>query len=180
MPFSVLLLTAASSEGHISGYGGDRVSMKGNLLPGEIVLFFDKVDSEVIRKSLNMVSQHSCDGIIFLAHGQQTIICLVEMKSDNLGDAEKQIKETYEHLYKMLKRECNFCKDRLEQIIWRAYIYRSGDGPKKDADDCVGKLEKAGFKSGNAVVLGNPDITDFLRNGLQTWKNKKPGHRTRS
>ena len=47
MPFSVLLLTAASSERHISGYGGDRVSMKADLLPGEIVLFFDKVDSDL-------------------------------------------------------------------------------------------------------------------------------------
>lgn len=52
MSFSVLLLTAASSERHISGFGGDRVSMQGDLLPGEVVLFFDKVDGDLVRTSL--------------------------------------------------------------------------------------------------------------------------------
>ncbi len=43
MAFSVLLLTAANSERHISGYGGDRVSMQATLEPGEIVFFFDRI-----------------------------------------------------------------------------------------------------------------------------------------
>jgi hypothetical protein len=174
MPFSVLLLTAASSERHITGYGGDRVSMKADLLPGEIALFFDKVDSDLVRNGLGMTGKKCCDGIIFHVLDQRTTICLVEMKSDNLGEAEKQVKYTYERLYTMLKDDCKSCRDRLKQIIWRVYIFRSGGGPKRDADTCVERLEKCGFESGNVVILGNSDITTFLRNGMTTFrKNSK-------
>ena len=134
------------------------------------------MSSDLVRNSLGMPVGNCCDGVIFYAHGQQIIICLVEMKSDNLSNAEKQVKDTYGYLYKMLIDECKFCKDRLRQVIWRAYIYRSGGGPKKDVDDCVKKLEKLGFESGNVMVLGNPDITDFLRNGIRTFRHK---HRSR-
>ncbi|MBV9688861.1 MAG: hypothetical protein JO202_04020 [Ktedonobacteraceae bacterium] len=161
MPFSVLLLTAVSSERHISGYGGDRVSMQ-TPRAGEVALFFDKIDGDIVRQSLG-VGKKCCDGIIFYAHGTQKVICLVEMKSANLGEAEEQIKETYTHLREMLKKECTFCKDYLQQINWRAYIYRSGAAPKKDADRCVERLEKCGFAKGNVKVLDNPDITEFLR-----------------
>lgn len=177
MSLSVLLLTSASSQRHISGYGGDRVSIKDDLLPGEVVLFFDQVDGDFVRSSLGMTMQ-CCDGVIFYKNGEQIVICLVEMKSDNLGEAETQIKVTYNHLRKMLDDECKFCKSTLKQVIWRAYIYRSGGGPKKDTQDCVKALVKAGFESGNAVVLGNPDITGFLRGETKTWKKKsKPQDR---
>ena|SRR5579884_750567 len=172
MPFSVLLLTAASSERHITGHGGDRVSMKDALKPGEIVLFFDKIDSDAVRNSLGMVDTKCCDGIIFYARGAQKVICFVEMKSDNLGEAEMQIKVTYDYFNKMLSNECRLCRDQYQQIIWRAYIYRSGGAPKKDADICVERLEKAGFQKGNVVVLGNPDISDFLRAEERQWKRK--------
>lgn len=178
MPFSVLLLTAASSERHVSGYGGDRVSMQGDLLSGELVLFFDKVDSDPVRNGLGLANK-CCDGIIFRSYNQQMIICLVEMKSDSLGDAEEQVKTTYGHLQKMLNAQCIFCKDKLRQIIWRAYIFRSGGAPKKDAKACVESLEKAGFKKGNVVVLGNPDITDFLRNEGQFRDRKSHKNHTR-
>jgi hypothetical protein len=178
MPFSVLLLTSASSERHISGYGGDRVSMKSDLLPGEVVLFFDKVDRDVVRNSLGMSATKCCDGIILYLNGRRTIICLVEMKSDDLGKAEMQIKNTYKNLRERLNAECTFCKETFKQISWRAYIYRSGGAPKKDVDTCVDALEKAGFERGNAVVLGNPDITSFLRGDIKTWKRNKSISRT--
>lgn len=178
MPFSILLLTAATSERHISGYGSDRVSMQGDLLSGELVLFFDKVDRDPVRNGLGMANK-CCDGIIFHSHDQQIIICLVEMKHATLGDAEQQVKDTYDHLHKMLNAECISCKDTLKRIIWRAYIYRSSGTPRKDVDACVKSLEKYGFKSGNVVVLGNPDITEFLREGIPTWRQKSPKHHWR-
>lgn len=122
-----------------------------------------------------MKTGQCCDGIIFYKYGERIIICLVEMKSDNLGEAEMQIKGTYGHLRELLNDECKFCKNILRQVIWRAYIYRSGGTPK-DADDCVKALIKAGFESGNAVVLGNPDITAFLRGETKTWKKKSKPH----
>ena len=178
MPFSVLLLTAASPDRHISGYGGDRVRMQGDLLSDELVLFFDKIDSDPVRNSLGMANK-CCDGIIFHSHDKQIVICLVEMKHATLGDPEQQVKDTYEHLYKMLNTECKSCKDKLSQIIWRAYIYRSVAAPKQGANACVESLEKAGFKSGNVAVLGNPDIADFLRYGLRSKRQKSPKHHRR-
>ncbi len=162
MPFSVLLLTAASSERHISGYGGDRVVMP-SLLPKEVVLFFDKVDSEIVSRGLGLSGEQCCDGVIFYSSDKHKVICLVEMKSSDLGDAEEQIKSTHRKLSELLKKECKLCNERLDQIIWKAYIYRSSGSPKRQAEDCVGNLIKYGFKRGNALVLGKPDITDFLR-----------------
>jgi hypothetical protein len=163
MPFSILLLTAASSERHISGYGGDRVHMADKLLPGELVLFFDKVDSDVVSKGLGLLGKKCCDGIIFYSHGSNKVICLVEMKSSNLVEAEEQIKSTYNRLQELLKAECRLCSDAIEQITWKAYIYRSSGGPKKDAMECVERLVQYGFKKGNAVILGQASITEFLR-----------------
>lgn len=163
MPFSVLLLTAASSERHISGFGGDKVVMRDHLKPGELVLFFDKVDRDVVRNGLGMAAKKCCDGVIFYAFGEQKVICLVEMKSSNLKEAEEQIKETFTHLRDKLQDECASCKDYLEHITWRAYIYRSSGSAARDAEGCVKSLEKYGFKKGNVVVLGNPNITTFLR-----------------
>lgn len=66
MPFSILLLTSASSERHITGAKSDRVSMEQNeLRSGELVLFFDKVDNGPARRALGMNNQKCCDGIIF-------------------------------------------------------------------------------------------------------------------
>lgn len=102
MPFSILLLTSANSERHITGAKSDRVSMEQNLRSGELVLFFDKVDEGPARAALGMVGQNCCDGIIFYKKNDtQNIICLVEMKHTNLDKAEKQIENTYDRL--------NFC-----------------------------------------------------------------------
>src|SRR5579885_1517199 len=66
MPFSILLLTSASSKTHITGASSDRVSMKRNELESdELVLFFDKVDEGPARKALGMDDKKCCDGIIF-------------------------------------------------------------------------------------------------------------------
>ncbi|GAC1390036.1 MAG: hypothetical protein NVS4B11_03040 [Ktedonobacteraceae bacterium] len=175
MPFSVLLLTAASSEKHISGHGGDKVSMS-NLLSNEVVLFFDKTDREEVKRGLGMSSERKCcDGIIFYSNGIRKVICLVEMKSRNLGEAEEQIKSTYDRLRELMKRECESCNDYFEQIVWKAYVYRATGGPERQSEECVEKLMKYGFKKGNAVVLGRPDITNFLREDTrkEVFKKKK-------
>jgi hypothetical protein len=74
----------------------ERFQMKDDLLPGEVVLFFDKVDGDLVRRSLGMETRQCCDGIIFYKKRERVVICLVEMKSDNLGEAEMQIKGTYD------------------------------------------------------------------------------------
>ena len=140
MPFSVLLLTAADSGRHISGYGNTKVSMS-NPLSNEVVLFFDKTDRDEVKRGLGLQDRRCCDGIIFYSHDTRKVICLVEMKSGSLGEAEEQIKSTYERLQVLLREECKHCNDYLKQITWKAYIHRATGGPSRQAEECVEKLE---------------------------------------
>jgi hypothetical protein len=172
MPFSVLLLTAASSERHITGYGQDRVSMS-KLIPGEVALFFDKIDiyETLAKKGLNIPqNQKCCDGIVYYAHEASKVICLVEMKGSKLENAAMQLKTTYEHLRQILETDCRNCRDIFNQITWRAYVYRSG-ASSQDTHKCTEMLTSC-FSRGNVVVSGNPDITSFLRRENETNKRK--------
>ena len=172
MPFSILLLTSASSERHISGHGGDRLIMN-NLEAKEVALFFDKIDE--VRESLGMGKQEKCcDGVIFYTRqtGKQStrdalkLICLVEMKSDNVQSASEQILSTYNHLVPLLKDECKACLTYLNRIVWCAYIYRSGTAPK-DSNKYIKKLTDHGFKRENVALSGNRDIAAFLRDRIK-------------
>ncbi len=178
MPFSILLLTAATSKRHISGYGGDKVSMESNPGSGELALFF-QLDEEtgLVRRGLNMAGEKKkcCDGLVFYAHDSEIkkIICLVEMKSNDLADAEEQIRATRDHLKQMLHAECKFCPDHLAQVTWAVYIYRRGSSPKQ-TDDCRLKLEKTyGFGEGTVAILGNSDIGPFLRKIAGTVETRR-------
>lgn len=176
MPFSILLLTDVSSERHITGAKGDRVIMP-DLLPGEVALFFDKVDGDPVRQSLGLNSQKCCDGIIFYANKTKKNICLVEMKTSNLGEAKEQIEQTYNRLHFLLKQNCASCQTYLKQIIWQAYIYHSGSAPKGGYRDCEDELKRLGFT--DAWVRGERDITRYLRMESGTMKSKKSPNKNR-
>lgn len=171
MPFSVLLLTGVSSERHITGAKSDKVVMEQDLLPGEVILFFDKVDKDPIRQGLGMNNQLCCDGIIFYANKNQKVICLVEMKHSNLGEAKEQIKQTYGRLLTLLKQNCTACPGSLKQIIWQAYIFHSGAAPKGGYKDCEDDLKSCGFKE--AWVRGDRDIAKYLRMEIKADLRRK-------
>ncbi|HZO74940.1 MAG TPA: hypothetical protein VFB60_22225 [Ktedonobacteraceae bacterium] len=172
MPFSILLLTSASSKTHITGEKGDKLSMeRGELQDGELVLFFDKVDAGPARLALGMNNQKCCDGIIFYKNNTQNVICLVEMKHTDPGDAKEQIKATYDRLKHLLDKECESCKDYLRQITWKAYIRCWGSSPTskyRDGDS----LKKYGFK--DERMCRDDDIINYLRGEMKARKNKKP------
>jgi hypothetical protein len=168
MPFSILLLTAASPKRHISGKGQDKVIMEGVPKSGELVLFF-QIDEDKIAKALNMFinkdKKKCCDGLIFYSPEQESpkAICLVEMKSNDLQEAEEQIKATKDHLMKILIKECEGNKTLLQGVQWKAYIYRRSSSPKQ-TEDCRKRLESTyGFGKGNVRILGQSDISSFLR-----------------
>lgn len=171
MPFSVLLLTAANSERHITGASKDKVRV-GSLQPGELVLCFDKLDTtDIVRLGLGIPrNQKCCDGVIYYANGILKVICLVEMKHSRLDSAAEQIKRTYEHLYQRLKSECKGCEDVFKQIVWRAYVYRIGSSAV-NTEECK-KILSADFGPGNVLVSSNPDILRFLRGENETVRRK--------
>lgn len=170
MSLSVLLLTMASSDKHITGRSGDRVSV--NVQSGELVLCFDKLDDTTLaRQGLGIpVGKKCCDGVIFYACEALRVICLVEMKHSHIEDAAEQIKMTYNYLYQQLKSDCQGCKGLWKDVIWRAYVYRSASH-NVDVEKCKRDLGKD-FAPGNIVVSGSDDITDFLRRGSVTKGRK--------
>lgn len=171
MPFSILLLTSASSKTHITGESGDKVSIERNdLQDGELVLFFDKVDAGPARKALGMNNQKCCDGIIFYKNNNQNVICLVEMKHTDPSKAKEQIEETYKRLKNLLNKECESCKDYLQQIVWLAYIYCWGSSPTSKYRDRQGVSLK-GFK--DVRVCHDKNIINYLRGEMKVEKNKK-------
>lgn len=93
------------------------------------------------------------------------------MKHTDLGDAKKQIKETHKRLKELLEQECEYCNSYLQQIIWKAYIYRSGAAPKDRYRECEDSLKKDGFKE--AWVRGDKRIIKYLRGEIEAGKNRK-------
>jgi hypothetical protein len=180
MSFGTLLLAIPSTKKHITGSHGDQVSIN-NLEPGELVLCFDKIDTtDLVRKGLN-ITQQCCDGIIFYAHEQQRVICLVEMKHSNLSSAAEQIKRVKEILYQKLQQECQSCREMREifaSVIWRAYVYRSSSTNVRSLDDCKMELLQH-FTSNNIDVSSSKDITDFLRQGVLPGKHNTSRKRKR-
>jgi len=165
MPFSVLLLTAASAKRQIKGKGNSQVVMSGQPVSGELALFFS-IDQDSVRRGLNMQGKQCCDGLIFYTRDgeKKKTLCLVELKTNhNLGDAAEQIIEARNHLARMLKAECQSCGDYLEQVVWRACIYRHSSSQKQSAE-CAYKLKDAGFREIDITYLrGDGEVGPFLR-----------------
>lgn len=182
MPFSKILLISAKSEKCILGKKSKgrshRVQLEGGEKPGELALFFD-IDSEELRQSLDLLGDNKkcCDGLIFYTHDknqQKRVICLVEMKSDDPGEASQQIGKTYEHLKTLLKQDCQNCSTSLKNITWKACIYRHGPTPK-DQSIVKSLIADFGFAKGNITLL-NPqenDIGPFLRGEIKAGKGTK-------
>jgi hypothetical protein len=115
---------------------------------------------------VNKDKKKCCDGLIFYSPEQESpkTICLVEMKSDDLQQAEEQIKDTKEHLIKIFRKECEGNRTLLQGVQWKAYIYRHSSSPKQTRV-CRKRLENDyGFGKGNVAILSQSEISAFLRN----------------
>jgi len=175
--FSRLLLAGASSKKYIVGNNGkDRVIVSPKFLnpgpgreafEGEVILCF-QIDEESegdgqVAHSLGFQGDDSrCDGLIFYSQDGESekIICLVEMKSTNLGDADEQIIQSKTHIKNLLVRECHAlpqecredCENQINSIKWKACVFHHGSSPL-DIQAILKRLKSSGFK----------DVRDFTR-----------------
>jgi len=176
---SRLLLVAASSKKYIAGKGNDKVIIKplsrtfmsGNdPYTGEVILFFqldDPRDQEkLVSRSLGMqANDKRCDGLIFYAQDEEEekVICLVEMKSTNIGEAAQQIKSTKNHIQGLLREECDtHCHRQLQRIKWKASFYHHG-ASQDEVASVLKQLKKEGFADYNDFTPANNDIGPLLR-----------------
>lgn len=190
MPFNRLLLIAASTKKYIIGnHSQDKVELKlkedtrsqASSHSSELALFF-QIDNTEIRRGLDMLRDgvKCCDGLIFYVRDGQAekVICLVEMKSINTGEAAAQIGETRKHLKTMLENER--CGEYLHHVVWKACIY-SGH-PFLDEIEKIKRelINTYGFKKENIAFLNmqNNDIGPLLR-GEMSVERTKPSRKSK-
>ncbi len=187
MPFSRLLLIAGSAKKYIKGSSReDKVILKqkeDENVPGfpysnELALFF-QIDEPEVRRSLNLLGegQRCCDGLVFYTRGESdsNVICLVEMKSDNIAEAADQIGETCNHLKGILQSECSTCSEYVRDIIWKACLYHRHSSLTEIEILKRKLIGTYGFKKGNIDILSTSDndIGPLLRGEMQLGETKK-------
>lgn len=101
-------------------------------LPGEIILFFH-TDCPEGRKSLSMVGEgvKVCDYLVlYLKDGEdREIVCFLELKGKNLGDAKEQVFSTEQRVLALAKEKIS--QERLKSSIgWKVCICLHGQAPR--------------------------------------------------
>lgn len=182
MSFSRLLLAAASSKKFIAGEGNDKIvispkiSLAGrDAYEGEVVLCFqldDRRDGERrVARSLGLqANDPRCDGLIFYAQdGEESrTICLIEMKSRDIGEAAEQIKHTKRHVenllheeYSILPQGCHTdCRRQIGHIKWKAGIFHHGSSPRMES--ALDELMSEGFSDVRPFTSANNDARALL------------------
>ncbi len=204
MSLSRLLLVAANSKKRIKGDGNDEVKISPKLTisgrdayEGEVVLCF-QLDEKTeqgkrIRRSLDIQDENNqkrCDGLVFYSRDEkpERVICLVEMKSTNDGDAPAQLESTREHIKTLLSQECNSsseecrreCERQMGRIVWKACIYHHGASPKEQAA-IQKELKDSGFRDVEFLDRSDNDLRPLLsgegRSAKEIGKRFKNGRR---
>jgi hypothetical protein len=182
VPFSRLLLLAISSKKYIAGkdkrdklWVKPKAALSASSLDtyaGEVVLCFqlddpdDQERQRHIAYSLGIEDESKrCDGLIFYARDDDDlkVICQAEMKSINLGEADKQLKSTRQAIENLLKNECGtYCADELKRIQWKACFYHNCSSPSEVAK-VMKRLKDAEFDDVDNFQSSNSDVGPFLR-----------------
>jgi len=185
MSLSRLLFVAANSKKQIVGEGSDKVVISPNNpnsnrdpYQGEVILCFqldDRNDKEKrVSRSLNIPDENQrCDGLVFYSHDEKTyrVICLVEMKSENVTEAGEQIISTKRHIEDLLRKECEVVHEKyranaLKQIThvkWKAGLYHYGSSQDNKVEDILLDLKKKhGFDDARAFTIAKNDLRPLL------------------
>ncbi len=202
MSFSRLILVAVNSKKCIVGEGKDKVCISAKLsLPGrdayegEVVLFFqldDRTDPHKrVPRNLGIPdSNQRCDGLVFYSQDEKAekVVCLVEMKSTNIGGAEDQLISTKEHVEQLLRKECDSlpencqadCRGQITNITWKACIYHHGASPD-EFERIQKQLKDRGFTDVAFLTSADPDLRPLLsgegRSAKEMGKKYKTGKR---
>ena len=180
MSFSRLLLVASNSKKYITGEGrNDKVvisprknSVSDDPYTGEVILCFqlddtkDKEKQKRIARSLSIPEEEArCDGLIFYAKDglEEKVICLVEMKSDNISKAAEQLKSTKDHIKNLLHAECSTnCNKELQKIKWKACLYHHG-ASLDNIREFLRQLKSDGVIDVATFTAADNNVGPFLR-----------------
>ena len=157
MPFNTLLLTCLKYGTSFDEHGAN-VHVEGRRSDGT-VLFFSVDDQSNPRSTLRddlKIEGKICDLLIFYAPKDSgtNVLCLVELKGNDIAHAEKQIMGTYRSL------KSTFSRTHRQEIEWKAYVLTRGSSPrniKKNKDRLIET-----FGRHNCDISRISDLTDFI------------------
>jgi hypothetical protein len=137
---------------------GVTVSLKPDRSETAIFFRIDKGSNSSFRKDLKHDGK-LCDLLVFYTRDLQKILCLVELKKGELGDASEQLCETRDILINAFKNDP--LERALEkEIVFKGYIRRHGGSPLEKIK--MVPLEEK-FGRGHWRVSGKNDLGEFLR-----------------
>lgn len=110
-----------------------------------------------------------CDLVVFFAGGGQKVLCLVELKKGDLGDAIEQILKTRDILIESFRSDPH--KRAIhEDLLFKCYIRCHGSSPLEKANKV--KLDRI-LGRGRWMISEKDDMGEFLRNEKNHEKTKK-------
>lgn len=122
----------------------------------ERAVFF-KIDCDEFRKYFGVADGVKlCDGLIFYRkRGEAPRFIFVELKSDDVGNAEKQIKSTANIVVQYIPKKLQPQAVVIGLIVLRSGVpssrnRRDKDGKKVQKSDCGMKIKQKGGVKGNA------------------------------
>jgi hypothetical protein len=148
MPFNTLL-SRCLRQGN--SFTENKVTVSVRRATDEVVLFF-RIDEGPYDGKL-------CDLAVFFTRGGQKVLCLVELKKGDLGDAIEQILKTRDILIESFRSDPH--KRAIhEDLLFKCYIRCHGSSPLEKAKKV--KLDKI-LGKGRWMISEKDEMGDFLR-----------------
>jgi hypothetical protein len=164
LPFNTLILTCLHRG---TSYSEKGIDVKIEPRTDEMVLFFIIDDQSNPKSKLRQnleIEGSICDLLVYCAfrNSDEKIICLVELKGNDIDKAVRQIINTYESFKKRYSDLQNL-KQQLKPITWKAYIRLGGSAPIRIKDQNRASLKSALNNNKNFKFSRENDIGNFLR-----------------
>jgi hypothetical protein len=157
MPFNTLLTRCLMPKNSFTE-NKVRVSVKSG--QDERVLFFrtDEGPESPFRRDMGHDGK-LCDLVVFFARGSRNVLCLVELKRGDLGDAIEQILTTRDVFVERFKSD-PYKRAIQNDLHYKCYIRCHGSSPQEKSKKV--KLDRI-FGKGKWMVSEKDDMGEFLR-----------------
>lgn len=117
---------------------------------GEGAVFFSLDDAPIPQQGLRVKWNHKgllCDGLVLYRHGNEVVLCLLELKGTDLSHAVDQVLVTHKLLKDKVAKEAG-----KQKIVWKAAIVHGGKCPSKVQAALMKELKSVFGKSGKGFV----------------------------
>lgn len=157
MPFNTLLTRCLMQK---NNFTENKVTVSVRRATDEVVLFFriDEGPNSPFRKDMGYDGK-LCDLAVFYSSSGKKVLCLVELKKGDLGDAIEQILKTRDILIESFRSDPH--KRAIhEDLLFKGYIRCHGSSPLEKRKKV--QLNNI-FGKGMWTISEKDDMSEFLR-----------------